>query len=151
MYTRVCKKYAVNKLYCGSKKSLIWAMTVSQTKLKRMKMARALSPLKLTDLMHLKNSLFFFALPHLRRPVIYFICLKQRTLERCSPKFIFSTLGHTITAVHSCFAYLDIGRVHVLSLTLAAFPGQAACSQFRLCPPLAVERASQTLFSCLQK
>lgn len=132
-------------------KSLIWVVTVSQTKLKRMKMARAFPPLKLTDLMHLKNSLFFLPLPHLWRPVICFICLKQRTLERCSLKFIFSTLGHTITAVHSCFACLDIGRIHVFSVIVTAFPGQAACSRFRPCPPLAVESASQTLFRCLQK
>lgn len=46
-------------------KSFIWAMTVSQTKLKRMKMTRAFPSLKLTDLMHFKNSLFFFSLPHL--------------------------------------------------------------------------------------
>lgn len=126
-------------------------MTVSQTKLKRMKMARIFPPLKLADLMHFKNSLFFFLRPHLWRPVIYFICPKQRTLERCSLKFIFSTLGHTITAVHSCFACLDIGRIHVLSVIATAFPGQVACSRFGLCPPLAVESASQTLFRCLQK
>lgn len=126
-------------------------MTVSQTKLKRMKMARVIPPLKLTDLMHFKNSLFFFSLSHLWRPLIYFICLKQRTLERCSLKFIFSTLGHTITAVHSCFACLDTGRIHVLSVIVTAFPGQAACSRFRFCPLLAMESANQTLFRCLQK
>lgn len=126
-------------------------MTVSQTKLKRMKMARAAPPLNLTDLMHFKNSLFFFSLPHLWRPVIYFICLKQRTLERCSLKFIFSTLGHTIIC---CSLMLCLFRYWKDTRTFChcySIPRAGSRFPFRLCPPVAVESASQTFFRCLQK
>lgn len=131
-------------------------MTLGQTKLKSVSTARikiASSFLSSWQILCTSRAAFF------PRSLIY---EDQWSVSSASNKGLLKDVllfsqpcGHTITAVHSCFVCLDMGKTRVLSVIVTAFPwktlGQPACSQLTLCPPLAVESASQTLFRWLQK
>lgn len=131
-------------------------MTLGQTKLKSVSTARikiASSFLSSWQILCTSRAAFF------PRSLIY---EDQWSVSSASNKGLLKDVllfsqpcGHTITAVHSCFLCLDTGKTRVLSVIVTAFPwktlGQPACSQLTLCPPLAVESASQTLFRWLQK
>lgn len=121
-------------------KSLIWAMTVSQTKLKRKSTARikiASSLLSSWQILYTSIRAFF------SHSLIY---EDQWSISSASNKGLLKDVllnlfsqpwGHTITAVHSCFVCLDIGKTHVVSVIVTAFPwktpGQPACFRLRLC------------------
>lgn len=96
-------------------------MTVSQTKLKRIEMPRAFPPLKLTNLMHLKNSLFFFL-----------IFEDQRSISSNSNKGLLKDVLLNLFSqpwgIHYCCSLMVCLFRYVLSVIVTAFPRQAACS-----------------------
>lgn len=140
--------------YIYFQKSLIWATTLSQIILNGVSTARIKIASSLLSSWQILSTLSSF-FPH---SLIYEV---HWSISSASNKGLLKDVllnlfsqpwGHTITAVHSCFACLGIGRTRVLSVIVTAFPWKRhVCPQFSLCPPPAVESASPTLSMWLQK